>query len=58
MAISRAQPGFERLLEQYDVETIIWDKSRPLVQLLRQSGDWTEVHRDKTWVLLVRNDVR
>ena len=58
MAISRAQPGFERLLAQYDVETIIWDKSRPLVQLLRESGDWTQVHHDKTWVLLVRNDLR
>ncbi|MFM8304897.1 MAG: hypothetical protein ACKOA9_11475, partial [Actinomycetota bacterium] len=58
MAVSRAEPGYARILERYGVETIIWDRSRPLVRLLRASGDWTEVHRDRTWVLLVRSDLR
>lgn len=58
MAVSRAEPQYARILERYGVETIIWDRSRPLVRLLEASGDWTEVHRDRTWVLLVRSDLR
>jgi hypothetical protein len=57
MLVSRAGPGWERVLDRYDVETIVWDGSRPLVQLLRQSGEWTQIHEDDTWVALVRNDV-
>lgn len=57
MLVSRGEPGWQTVLERRDVETIIWDKGRVLVQLLEQSGDWTEIHRDKTWVALVRNDL-
>lgn len=57
MLVSRAQPGWEDVLARYDVEAVIWDKDRALVQLLEQSGDWTEIHRDKTWVTLVRRDL-
>jgi hypothetical protein len=57
MRVSRAAPGWEWVLDRYDVETIVWDGSRPLVQLLRQSGEWTQIHQDDTWVALVRNDV-
>lgn len=56
MAVSRAQPGFERILDRYGVETVVWERSRPLVRLLRDSGDWTEAHLDRTWALLVRTD--
>jgi hypothetical protein len=57
MLVSRAQPGWEQVLAERDVETIIWNEDRALVQLLAQSGDWTEIHRDKTWVAFVRTDL-
>lgn len=57
MLVSRAQPGWEQVLDRRGVETIVWDRDRALVQLLEQSDDWTEVHRDKTWVAFVRSDL-
>jgi len=57
MVLSRGGPGWERVLDRYDVETIVWDHSRPLVELVRQSGGWTVIHRDRTWVALVRDDL-
>lgn len=57
MQVSRAEPGWERVLARYDVETIIWPRDRALVQLLDQSGDWTEIHRDRTWVAFARRDL-
>ncbi|MFA5883708.1 MAG: hypothetical protein WDA60_07645 [Acidimicrobiia bacterium] len=55
--LSNGSPDWKRVMDEYDVETVVWEKSQPLVQYLRGSGDWTEIHRDKTWVTLVRNDV-
>jgi len=57
-ALSDGSPDWKRVMDKYDVETVVWEKGQPLVEYLRQSGDWTQVHRDKTWVALVRNDVR
>jgi hypothetical protein len=57
MLISRGQPGWDRLLDRYDVETIVWPADRAFVGLLRASGEWTEIHQDKTWVAFVRTDL-
>ena len=54
MVVAGGHEGWDRVLDRYDVQTIVWDRSRPLVQLLEQSGDWTEIHRDKTWIAYVR----
>jgi hypothetical protein len=56
MLVARAEPGWDAILAKHDVEAVIWDKSRPLVQLMRQSGDWRVIHTDRTWVTLVRAD--
>jgi hypothetical protein len=55
--LANGSPGWQRILRKYDVETVVWNRDRPLARFLERSGDWTEVHRDKTWVALVRNDV-
>jgi len=57
-ALSNGSSDWKRVMEKYDVETVVMEKGQPLVEYLRQSGDWTQVHQDKTWVALVRNDVR
>jgi hypothetical protein len=48
---------WERILDRYDVETVVWGRGAALVQYLEQSGDWTRIHRDAGWVALVRDDV-
>ena len=57
MRVSRGRPGWERVLARHDVETIIWPRGTAIVQLLADSGDWTEIHRDRGWVAFVRNDL-
>ena len=57
MLVSRARPGWEKVLRRNDVETIVWPRGTALEQLLRESGEWTRIHRDAGWVTFVRNDL-
>lgn len=57
MLVSRGQPGWRQVLDRYDVETIVWPRGHALVELLDASGEWTRVHRDRTWVAFVRTDL-
>ena len=46
-----------QILDRYGVETVVWEKGKALAENLRQSGNWTEIHRDRTWATFVRNDI-
>jgi hypothetical protein len=57
LALGDATVHWERIFRRYDVETVVWPEDHPLVRFLTDSGDWTEIHRDRHWVALVRNDL-
>ena len=54
--LSNGRPGWKQIMNKYDVEVVVWERSHPLVEYLEQSGDWTRIHRDDSYVSLVRND--
>jgi hypothetical protein len=55
--LSAGRRDWAKILGRYDVEVVVWPKGEPLAQLIEDSGDWTVVHRDRTWVAFVRNDL-
>lgn len=48
-------PGYESFLERTKPETILWTYKNPLPQILKASGDWCEVFRERDdFVVLVK----
>lgn len=56
--VSTGKPGWDQVLEGHDVEVIVWERSRILTQLLRQTDDWDVTYQDQDYVLFVRSDLR
>ena len=53
VSLLRAGPGAVEVLDQRDVDAVLWDRSLPLVPALQQRG-WREAAGDMRWVLLER----
>jgi hypothetical protein len=52
--VNGGSPGWDRVLDEHDVEVVVWGRDRVLSQLLRQSDDWTITHRDADYLVFVR----
>ena len=44
--LSSGKPGWDAVLDRYDVETIVWKRDTPLASLLDESSAWKRVYRD------------
>jgi hypothetical protein len=54
LQILNAEPGWQDTLNKYDVQWVIVPPSRPLVNELTRSGEWRELLRDETAVVIVK----
>jgi hypothetical protein len=52
--LSQGRPGWDRILERYEVETIVWKRDTPLGALLDGSRRWRRVYRDPVNAVWVR----
>ena len=43
-----------RILDRYRIDVVLWDRTLPLVTLLRADGRWRQVYRNQDWVVLQR----
>jgi hypothetical protein len=55
--VSTGKPGWDQVLEDHDVEVVVWERSRILTQLLKQTDDWSVTYQDKSYVVFVRTNV-
>jgi hypothetical protein len=46
--------GWEKVLDQYDIDTVVWPKDGAVVQAMKLLPGWEEVRRDKVAVTFVR----
>jgi hypothetical protein len=53
VSLLRAAPGSVEVLDRRGVDAVLWDRSLPLVPVLKDRG-WREAAGDRTWVLLRR----
>jgi hypothetical protein len=54
LQILNAEPGWQDTLNKYNVQWVILPPSRPLVNELTRSGEWRELFRDETAVVIVK----
>ena len=52
--LTAGKPGWDKVLDRYDVDVIVWGKGSSLAALLDQSPEWERVHRDATDAVWVR----
>jgi hypothetical protein len=52
--LTSGKPGWEKVLDRYDVDTIVWGRDSSLAALLDRSDEWQRVHRDATDAVWVR----
>ncbi|MCX7619908.1 MAG: hypothetical protein N2037_03565 [Acidimicrobiales bacterium] len=46
VALLQGKPGWQELLDRCSIDTVIWDRNKPLVQLLAGSDDWRIAYQD------------
>jgi hypothetical protein len=66
-ALLHGSPDSLAVLDRYNVDTVLWDRRLPLVDILESSGAWrlvyptpttpTKTANDRRWVVLVRDSV-
>ncbi|MGH9282279.1 MAG: hypothetical protein ACRD0S_05025, partial [Acidimicrobiales bacterium] len=55
IALLDGKEGWQERLDRYDVEVVLWQRSRPLAPLLSLDPGWRVVHRDDEWLVAVRS---
>ena len=53
--LAEGKPGWNKILDRYRVETIVWDADSALAADLNASPQWQRVHRDKDHAVWVRS---
>ena len=52
--VADGSPGWEKVLDRYGIETVLWDRESTLAGELDASSEWHRVHTDKTRAVWVR----
>ena len=55
LKIANVQPAWEKIIEKYDIEWIIFDANSALSMLLMQRSDWRLIYADKVANIFVKN---
>jgi hypothetical protein len=54
VALLDGDEGWQRRLDRYGVDVVLWQRTRPLAGLLALDPAWEVVRRDSNWVVAVR----
>ncbi len=57
LVLLRGQPGWDEVLERYDLDVVVWDRSRPLGAVLAADPRWRLVFSDTQWFVACRRGV-
>ncbi|MGI8686410.1 MAG: hypothetical protein ACR2MO_15215 [Acidimicrobiales bacterium] len=54
VALLDGNEGWQRRLDRYRIDTVLWQRSKPLSGLLALDPGWRVVRKDKDWIVAVR----
>ena len=54
-ALLHGSPDSADILSRYGVDTVLWDRRLPLVQVLTRAGAWRVTYQDMRWAVLTRS---
>ncbi len=50
----KGNPDALQVLDHYNVDVVLWDRTLPLVTVLNATGKWRQEYRKDDWVVLHR----
>jgi hypothetical protein len=54
LVLLAGRPGYDRVLDRYRVDVVLWDAHLQLAALLKLDPGWRIVHRAHGWIVAVR----
>ena len=54
--VARGEASWETVLDDYEIDVVLWERSDPLASLVAASEDWLVVFSDTRWVLGCQRD--
>ena len=54
--LSRGRPSWEAILEEHQVDVVIWEREGPLASIIVASRNWRTIFSDTRWVVACRRD--
>ena len=54
LALVNASPTWRDVLDRWDVDVVLWQRSAPLAQLLAEDPGWRLAYTDEQWVVFLR----
>ena len=54
LTLLRGAPNWQRVLDEWSADVVIWERTGPLSQLLAQDPAWQLAYTDQTWVVYER----
>jgi hypothetical protein len=54
IALLDGREGWQERLDRYGVDVVLWQRSRPLAELVSIAPAWEVVRRDEDWIVAVR----
>jgi len=54
VVLGAGRPGATRVLDRWDLDLVLWSRSGPLSQILREDPDWRVLKGEADWVLFCR----
>jgi hypothetical protein len=58
LALLDGQEGWQRRLDKYGIDVVLWERTKPLAEFLALDAGWVVVRRDPRWVIAVREGSR
>jgi hypothetical protein len=56
-ALANGDTGWRKILDRQHIQVVVWQRGAPLTQYLASAEGWHRVHRDRGWVVFVRDGV-
>ena len=54
LTLRRGRPGWDQVLDLYEIQLVVWDRAQPLASVLAASERWITVYSDAGWVVACR----
>jgi hypothetical protein len=47
-------PDWQQVLDEREIDTVLWGRTQPLAELVEASPDWQVVYGDQDWIVACR----
>lgn len=54
LTMQRGRSGWDRVLDEWAIDAVVWPRGQPLTELLAQDPDWVRVYEDPRWLVACR----